>query len=451
MLVAICAIALLALCGPILAQSTLFKTNRAYYPSNINPNFLPTGTLIKAANKPDIFYVLNGKKSWVLPSIAARWFGENHFFKSDIVVNLSAEDLARYPQTSSVNPLYIGKILRAPNGTQYAIDDKLRKRELSAAVRAALKIPAGNLYPTSTAHLKEFPTGPAVLADRYPGGTVVYTGPYHGGQMWRIKENAGGKLTKHLYLSDYLYEADYNPDESFRIAANPKIFARYERGDNIEKYPDGWVVGLNKKTYVVQGGQLRHVISAAIFSAMGYNPKYVLTKFPEFLKRYPQGQPIAAFKSIVSGVTEASKPKSAPNAANNLVRVRPTVRQPIADINNVYISVYDKEPSAAENKFWVDYVYNGEVNNRADLIKIMKIAAKSGKHPVRTSRTSRISLANLSSHWFSYLFYFVHQSEPNEADRNYWLGRINDSDLYSIEKLGGALQWVKDNLSATRR
>lgn len=429
-----------------------WKTSRSAYPSSHNPNFLPDGTLVKSASKPQVFYIQNGNKSWVLPSIIDRWLGENHYFKHDIIITVSDEDLARYPQTKSVNPIYSGKVLQAPNGAQYFIDDKLRKRPISASVRAAYKMPAGNLYPASNVHLAEFATGPAITdTSKYPGGMIVYTGPYHGGRFWKIEEAAGGKLTKRLYLTDYIYEADGNPDETLRAPAVDAILARHERGPNIEKYPDGWVVGLNSQIFIVQSGALRHIASPEIFAAMGYKSKYVLTVFPEFLKKYPRGNGVTAFKSIVASGATVSGPAPAPNAAVNLTKVRPAIRAIIADMNNIYYSVFDKDVTASENKFWVDYVYNGEVSTKADLIAAMKRAKTTGNKPSRTSRTAVLAESKLESHWFPYLFYFVHQKEPSTDDKSYWYGRIQPGDRDTIEKLGGTIQWIKENLGSTRR
>lgn len=431
-----------------------FEIEKHFYASPQNPNALPDGTLITAAGHGAVYYVRGGKRSWVLPSVLDRWLTENHFFKQDIIVKLSAADLARYPQTSSINHLYIGKVLQHPGGTQYFIDDKLRKRELPDSVRSALKIPSGNLYQASAAHLREFATGPKLTAERYPGGMVVYTGAWHGGQIWQIREASGGTLMKHLYMTDYIYEADGNPDESQRALAVPSLFNKHPRGANIDRYADGWVVGLGVNIYVVQGGALRLITSAQLFDALGYRQAQVLRVHPEFLRRYPQGQPIRAFKGLVAQGVSAAKgaPQAAPNTANNLTRVRPHIRTLIANINTIALRYYDRELTASENKHWVDYVYNGEVTDEETLRVRMAAAAKSGRLPARTSRTATLSEEKLEQHWFPYLFYFVHQSEPSEDDKEYWYRRITTGDRDTIEKLGGTLQWVKENFNgATRR
>ncbi|MEX2055250.1 MAG: hypothetical protein WD972_03645 [Candidatus Andersenbacteria bacterium] len=444
----------LAVTTPVAASppTTVFKIATNLYPSPINPNFLPNGTLVKSPSKAEVFYLKDGKKSWVLPSILDRWLGENHFFKHDIITTISESDLARYPQTASVNPIYIGKVLKHPNGTQFYIDDKLRKRQLSSSVRTALRFPGKNLYPTTAAHLQEFKTGTAITrTDMQPGGMVIYDGPYHGGRIWRIEEGAGGKLTKRLYLSDYLYEADGNPDESQRVSASATELARYERGPNIERYPDGWVVGIGTSIYVVQNGTLRLIGSPEIFNAMGYKQKYVLTVFSQFLKRYPHGQPIAGFKTLVASnsITKA-QPGPAINVASNLIKVRPEIRTLIAQVNTIALPIYDRELTVAENRHWVDHLYNGEVDTKAELVDAMKKAKATGKLPPRTPRTSPRPKDELKSKWFPYLFYFVHQKEATEHAREYWFKRI-DSDRDTIEKLGGTLQWLKDTSGLTHK
>jgi hypothetical protein len=438
--------------GTAVAASASFKTGKSEYPSPFDPNFLPDGVLLKSTASPEVYVLVGGKKSWVLPSLVNKWLGENHYFKHDVVVTISPEDMARYPQTRSVNYIYSGKVLAESNGVQYFIDDKLRKRELTAAVRARLRIPGGNLYQTSAAHLREFATGPKLAGDKYPGGMVVYTGAYHGGQIWRIKEAGNGQLLKHVYASDYLYEADGNPDESLRAPADAALLAKHPRGTNIERYPDGWVVGLGGKTYVVQGGKLRHIATPELFNAMGLRSKYVLTVYPEFLRRYPKGNAIRAFKTVVTdGAIKTTSATAAPSTTGSLTKVRPAVRTMIGKINELYIRAYDKDPTTSENKFWVDYVYNGEVNNEADLTAAINRAAITGRKPALTPRNRPINLDTLKLHWFPYLFYFVHQKEPSAADQDYWFGRIKSGDRDTIEELGGTLQWLKENTGQTRR
>jgi hypothetical protein len=439
---------------PPVPASKSFKVNPALYPSSINPNFLPDGTMIRSVSKPnDVFYIQNGKKSWILPSILGRWLGENHYYKQDIVITLSNEDVARYPQTSSVNQIYIGKVLQHPNGAQFYIDDRLRKRPFSAAVRSALRFPGGNLYPTTAAHLAEFKTGPAITrTDIQPGGMLIYDGPFHGGRLWRIEEANDGVLTKRLYLSDYIYEADGNPDESQRVLASAAELARYRRGSNIEQYPNGWVVGIDANVYIVQNGSLRLITSKEIFKAMGYKDKYILKVFPVFLKRYPLGQSIGAFKSIVaSNAATKGAPQAAPNTASNLIKVRPTIRALISQVNDIALPAYDRELTVAENKFWVDYLYNGEVNNKTDLVAAMQRAKETGRLPGLTSRTAVLEAGLLENKWFPYLFYFVWQREPGDEERAYWFGRIESGDRNTIEKLGGTLQWLKDTSGVSHK
>lgn len=433
--------------------SASFKTDKKAYPSPHNPNFLPDGTLVKSPTKPEVFYIQNGKKSWILPNILDRWLGENHYFKQGIIITVTDADLARYPQTSSVNPLYVGKVLLHPNGTKYYIDDKLRKRPLSDSVRKVLKFPSGNLYSTTAAHLNEFKTGPAITrTDMYPGGMVVYSGPFHGGKIWRIEEGAGGKITKRLYLSDYFYEADGYPDESQRAPVDDTMLARHTRGANIATYKDGWLVGISNNIFVTQGGKLRRIGSPSLFAAMGYSNANVLTRHPEFLKLIPQDTPISAFKTIVTdGVTTAIVPAPTPSMANNLTRVRPHIRALINEINDLLLITFDRDVTTTENKFWVDYVYQGEVNNRADLIAAMQTAKEIGRNPARTPRDTPVSLDKLKFHWFPYLFYYTHQKEPSEDDQEYWYSRIKEGDRDTINKLGSTIQWLKDTSGATRR
>ncbi len=437
-----------------------FVADPAYYPSTLNPNFLPNGTLVKTAKNPTIYYLKDGTRSMVLPRIIELWLKEAHYLKPDLITTISDADMARYKVVKSVNPLYVGKILQAPDGKQYYIDDKLRRRPISSAVRKALLYPSRNVYPTSAAHIGEFALGGAITkTDTHPGGTVMYRGAYHGGTIWRIEENSKGQLTKRLYLQDYLYEAEGYPWSGQIVPVSEAELAKYPRGPHIERYVDGWVVGLNGKAYVVQKGTLRHIATPQLFAAMGYKDKYILKVFPEFLKKYPIGTPIAAFKTIKAPAASAPTPKPAAAAASSPASItsgkypelRPAARALIGQINDLFLPIYDRDPSAAENVFWTDFVYKGEVGTKEALVAAMQKAKSTGKRPAITSRTAALSKEALKSKWFSYLFYFVWHTEPTEAAKAYWYGRIDKGDWTTIEGLGGTMRYIQETTGKTHK
>ena len=425
-----------------------FVADPAYYPSTLNPNFLPNGTLVRTAKNATVYYIKDGTRSMILPHIIDLWLQEAHYLKPDLITVVSDADMNRYVVTKSVNPYYIGKILQAPNGSQYFIDNNLKKRPISAAVRKALLYPARNLYPTSNAHLAEFTTGPAITrTDVHPSGTVMYRGPYHGGTIWKIEEDSKGNLVKRLYLQDYLYETQGYPWSGEIVPVSESELAKYTRGANIDRYSDGWVVGLNGNISVVEQGKLRRIANPQIFSALGYPSKYVLTVFPEFLKQYPQGIPIAAFKNIEDRSASLPVPKPVTTSTiSKYPELRPAAAVLIGQINDLFLPIYDREPTASENSFWVDYVYKGEVGTKDALIAAMKAAHTSGKLPTITSRTAPISAALLKSKWFPYLFYFVWHHEPSAAAKTYWYGRIDHGDWTTIQGLGGTIRYLQETI-----
>ena len=423
-----------------------FLADPAYYPSTLNPNFLPNGTLVKTATSPTVYYIKDGTRSMILPHILEVWFKEAHYFKADVITVISQADMNRYAVTKSVNPYYIGKILQAPDGTQYFIDDKLRKRPISQAVRKALLYPSRNLYPTSFAHLAEFVTGAAITrTDVHPGGTVMYFGAYHGGTIWRIEQDANGNLVKRLYLQDYLYETQGYPWSGQIMPVTATELAKYVRGANIDKYDDGWAVSLNGVILIVEQGKLRHVVTPQLFTALGYPSKYVLAVFPEFLKQYPVGIPIAAFKTIVTPTAKLPLPKTTTiSTVSKYPELHPAVAALIGQVNDLFLPIYDREPSASENAFWVDYIYKGEVNTKTALIAAMTKAHTTGVRPAITSRTATISASVLKSKWFPYLFYFVWHHDPSDAAKAYWYGRIDHGDWATIQGLGGTIRYIQE-------
>jgi hypothetical protein len=429
-----------------------FRVDKKFYPSNHNPNFLPNGTLVKKATNNNVYQIRDGKTTLILNSILDRWLGENHFFKRDIIRTISTEDFARYPQGNAVNKIYVGKVLKGSSGKQYFIDDKMRKRELSTTARATLKFPANNLYATTDAHLTQFSTGKPLDGKSIPGGFVFYDGHYHGGRMWKTTEAGDGKIEKHLYLKDRFYEADGNPDESQRVALSSAQLATLRRGVNIDKYPDGWFIGIGKDVYLMQGGKRRKIASPEILNAMS-GANQARKEYPEIFTKYATGEDVRAFKNTIAPNTNSSTTsgaKSAPNTAHNLTRVRPEIRALIADMNNIFMSVFDRDPSVNDNQFWVDYAYNGEVKNKAELLNAMKGAKKSGNNPARTPLNAELDSSVLENKWFPYFFYFTHQRDANEDEKDYWFNRIN-TDKNTPEKLGGTIQWLKDTQGRSMR
>jgi len=429
-----------------------FTLASVYYPSTLNPNFLPNGSLVRTAANPAVFYIKDGKRSWVLPKMVDRWLGEAHYFAPDVITTISDADMQRYVRTTSVNPLYIGKILQHPDGRLFYIDDKLRKRPMSTSVRSALHYPSGNLYSTSAAHLSEFPTGTAITrTDVHPGGTVMYHGLYHGGTVWRIEENSTGTLTKRLYLTDYIYEAEGYPWSSQIMSVSDAELTRYARGSNIERYPDGWVVGFEGKRYLVQKGALRQIMSDNLFNAMGLKSQYVLTVYPEFLRRYPVATQVAGFKTVTAPVTASVVPTVSTTTVSGYPEVRPAAREAIGSVNDLFLVAYDRQITAEENRFWVDYVFKGEVATKDELKLAMARAKSTGVRPKITSRTTVLDPSVLRSKWFPYLFYFVWRKEPTTADREYWYSRIAPGDRDTIENLGGTIAWLKDTAGLTSK
>lgn len=436
----------------VVKTSNGFKVDKKFYPSSHNPNFLPDGTLVKKSNSSNVYQIRDGKITLVLNSILDRWLGENHFFKQDIIRAISAEDFIRYPQGNAVNKIYIGKVLKGASGKQYFIDDKLRKRELSSATRAALKIPANNLYATTDAHLNQFSTGKTLDGKSIPGGFVFYDGPYHGGRMWKTTEAGDGKIEKHLYLKDRFYEADGNPDESQRVALSPAQLATLRRGANVDKYPDGWLIGIGKDAYLMQGAKRRKIANSEILNVLG-GANQIRKEYPEIFTAYATGEDVRAFKNIVATNTNSgtsSSAKVAPSVAHNLTRVRPEIRAIIADMNNIFMGVFDRDPSVSDNQFWVDYAYNGEVKNKAELLAAMNKAKKTGKNPPRTPLNAELDSTTLENKWFPYYFYFTHQRDANEDEKNYWFNRIH-TDKNTPEKLGSTIQWLKDTQGRSMR
>lgn len=502
--------------GEVLGTDTV----GTFYPSTYGRNRLPDGFLIQAMGKNEVYVIRGGKKSLIFRPIVDRWLREAHYFKHDVIVKLSAAELAKYPEATPRNPFSMGRILSS-GGRRFFIDDKLRRRPISPAVQAALKYPSRNVYEVPASVLNAFPEGPPVTrTDRHPGGTVMYHGPYHGGIVYLIR----GDDTKHEFLQDYAYETMGFPWSSQILPTTAAELARYKRGAHISTYPDGWVISIGGNHFLVAGGKLRWIASKALFDSLGYNTKYVLTVFPEFFKNYAVGRPVTAFKATRAAVSQASAdraasllgvtggfeglsdeqqkllaqvnqlflevydrnpsreenkfwvnyisakkprtarallvamakaraagelPKLAETTSTEDLRVPPESRRLIRNVNSLFLQVYDRNPTPAENKFWVDYLYKGEAQTEREFIAALKRAKAAGKRPTITSRDAELSPEQLLK-YVNFLFYFVFGRLPDGEEKAFWDDRVNSGLRKTITDLGGNMQYLKD-LGLTRR
>lgn len=426
--------------GGVLGETTVGNL----FPSSYGTDKLPDGFLIKQTGSSDIYIIRSGKKSLIFRPIFDRWVKEAHYFKGDVVITLPASEMKKYPSAPPRNLLYMGRILSA-NGRRYFIDDKLRRRSISPKVQAALKYPARNVYTVPQGLLDAFPDGPAITrTDRHPGGTVMYRGAYHGGIVYLIT----GDDTKREFLQDYAYETRGYPWSSQIIPVSPEELARYKRGPHISTYPDGWVVGKGSRIYLTQGDKLRWIASNAIFQAMKYNSKYVLRVFPEFLKNYAEGDPVTAFKGILTAVSESSANTAKDTAAAGRsstasLRVPPETRRLISQVNVLFLPVYDRNPTAAENAFWVDYLYKGEAQTEEAFVSALKDAKVTGARPAITSRDVELPPEKLKK-YVSFLFYYVFGRIPDEGEKTFWDQRVDSGLRKTITDLGGNMQYLKE-------
>ncbi len=433
----------------VLAATTVGKLP----PSAYGMSTLPDGFLIGAKGRPEVYVVQKGRKSLINGLILDRWLAEAHFIAPDVIIRLSPQDLAAYPDASARNAFYTGKILSF-NGQRYFIDDRLRRRPISPQVQAALKYPRRNVYDVPATILNAFPLGPVITrTDRHPGGTVVYTGPYHGGTLYLIR----GDDTKHEFLQDYVYETMGFAWSSQILPVTATELARYKRGQHLSTYPDGWIVGKGMRRYLVQGGALRWLASDSLFEAFGYNPTYVLRVFPEFFRNYDPGDPVTAFKNVSVATTEAAV-RAAQQAATGktaavgsgsvtdsaiaALRVPPESRRLIANVNMFFLRVSDRNPTSNENIFWIDYLYKGEAQTEAEFVAALRTATATGKRPVITSRTAVLSPEKLLR-YVNFLFYFVHGRFPTADEKNFWDERVRSGVRKTIEDLGGNIQYRK--------
>ncbi len=306
------------------------------------------------------------------------------------------------------------------------------------------------------AFLDSFPDAPAVTrTDVHPGGTVVYYGAYHGGKVFLITD--GNK--KREFLEDYIYEAMGFPWSSQILPVSAAELARYGRGPHIGTYPDGWILKKGNYYYLTQGGALRWITGTQIIAAMGYNLKYAFSAYPQFYAQHSWGQPIISFGAAKATITASGLETAKRNiygaaspgvaAVPGASRMPPEVAKLMNELNTIFLTIYDRDPTAAENKFWLDYLYKGEAQTKAALVAALKGALATGKMPSITPRNAEIGQEKLLR-YVDFLFYFVFGRFPDTEEKNFWRDRVTSGLRRTIEDLGGNMQYLKEQ-GLTRR
>ncbi len=217
----------------------------------------PNGTLFKAENNPDVYYLQEGKKRKIqsMSVLLSR-------FDPKTIVEIPESELGRY---ETGLPLHFPNYSVFKEGNSYYLldFDELRPFENYEVVRK-LGYNPGEIEEVKAEDLSGYQIGSTIkLEENDPMGKLL-----------KVKENGAFYYIKNgIYhpLSDAKIAKARFPQLSFELGSIADLKGLSEGPDL--GFPDGTLMGdiLTKRIYVIEKNKKRHITDQYVFKQLGYN------------------------------------------------------------------------------------------------------------------------------------------------------------------------------------
>lgn len=312
---------------------------------------------------------------------------------------------------------------------------------------------SSQILPTTADELKRYKRGAHISI--YPDGWIVGIG----GNKFLVQ---GGKLR--WIASKALFDAlRYNP--KYALTVFPEFFKNYPVGQPVTALK-------GVRTEVTQASADRAVSliqASGSFEGLSAETQKLLSEVNRlFLEVYDRNPSREENKFWVNYIS-AKKPRSARALQEAMARARgsgelpslpvttsaadlrvpPESRRLIQQANSFFLQAYDRNPTPAENTFWVDYLYKGEVQTEVEFVAALKRAQTTGVRPSITSRDAELPSEQLLP-YVDFLFYYVFGRLPDGEEKAFWESRVHSGLRKTITDLGGNMQYLND-LGLTKR
>jgi peptidoglycan hydrolase-like amidase len=216
----------------------------------------PTGTLLRSANSPSVYYIENESKRLFTSGALFERLG----FKWGNILTVDALELNWYP--SAGNMIYPDKTLIRGAGTPtvYLVEGGKKREITSATLLFKLGYTFAGVVEIPAENLDDYPTGAKAS---YPDGTLVKAADNPA--VYRI--NAG---TRQEFTSLGVFEA--NGAKWGNVVEISRDEINLYPISGIVKYPDGTLLRSEggDKVYIIKGGSAVWIKTAEEFVAAGY-------------------------------------------------------------------------------------------------------------------------------------------------------------------------------------
>ena len=234
-----------------------------------------SGTLLKAYDAPEVYYIDHGVKRYI-----ASWTAFVSRFNPDLIVEVDAKVIEQFPTGREISlPNY--SLLEDESGNVYMlVDDVLRPFESRAAFKK-IGFVEDELVRISNDEVTEYASGEEIAADTaYPTGRIMRL---ESGLTFVVKDSR-----RHLLLDDAVMRARFPNLTPVTVTANE--LSRYLEGPAV-LLPDGYLVKSTNdpSVYVISEGLKLPIPSEEVFYSYGFSFDDVRDVSSSLLKMHETG------------------------------------------------------------------------------------------------------------------------------------------------------------------
>lgn len=264
-----------------------YRLMNLYFPNNqsnvSNPvitfrrNF-PNGSIIKEANKPEVWLIENGQKRHF-----ANWASFISRFRPEQIVIASTEEVNHYPTGAQIKFANYA-LVQTPNEKIYLLVDKERKPFESLAVFKKIGFNTEEIELASEEELAGYITGKTITsASKYVTGALLQNNKTN--EIFYVENSS-----KHL-VDPVLLGTKYIDKVVKKV--EPKELDSFTLSDPILLNDGSLVMTSNfPRIYLISDGKKRPFVNNDVFKSLGYDEKNVITVSSQFLYNYPMGENI---------------------------------------------------------------------------------------------------------------------------------------------------------------
>jgi hypothetical protein len=251
---------------------------------NASSTTYPDGTLVRAKDADEVYYIEGGKKQHV---VSPRAFDTR--FTWDRVVLSSQEDLANLAEGPKLT--FREGTLLAYGGSVYVVSDGKARPIASADIFTRLGYKWKNVINISRAELDLQGVGNLIAsAEILPNGTLIKE---PGGRVFLLENGY-----KRYVPSPLIFQARFKWDELVNVSESD--LAKYPDAAALF-YPDGLIIASATSVYVMEGNYKRPIGSPEIFESYGMNWGQVRRATDYEISIIPDGDAFHQLKTYANG------------------------------------------------------------------------------------------------------------------------------------------------------